>query len=129
MKPFLLIENPCGTIQVVVSNKVKDISNYAREIAGSYTLRPKKTTGGRPDWLSDDGKFAIYYKDGDQQWCIGTVSARVSARESHFTGVYIFAISKRALPTEEGIKYNYDVNSAWVEATYEDFHLKCGASK
>ena len=104
---------PCPTVLVQLSGGAK---THQGKYAGVYALRDGRTTNSREDWISQDGKYAIWYEGGD--WAVGTVSQRGSNTAAMFTKTKLTAV-------DPSNKWTYDNKKrGWVES--DEVQVFCG---
>ena len=96
----------CTTILAEVSGEAK---THQGGRAGLYNLRQGVTTNSREDWITADGKYAIWYQGG--YWNIGDVSDR----GTNICGMQTPTTSLQS-PVDAGNKWKYYNGKAWVQS-------------
>ena len=108
----------CPTVLVQLSGEAK---TYQGGYAGVYTLREGGTTNSRQDWISADGKNAIWYEGGYWNlgyWNLGRVSDRGTSTRFMYTST-----TSPQLPVYAGNKWSYWNKEAWVQN--DDVQVMC----
>ena len=103
----------CPTVFVQLSGEAK---TYWGDSAGMYTLRDGGTTNSREDWISADGKKAIWYEG--RVWNVGNVLNRGTKR------CYMYTITTSPLsPVDRRNKWSYWNTKTWVQS--DDVQVIC----
>ena len=120
---ILFVIGPCATIQVEFASSANDLRRKQSGVPGTYTLRQGKSTNGKPDWISSDGKYAIWWMNlYGGKWYIAEVVHR---------GANIADLLSPAgySSPDQGMKWQwYDHTAKWMPAT-DDISVICSNGK
>ena len=115
---YHFITGPCENVHIELPSDAK-----VPGIAGTYKLRSGGKTNGRQDWMSSNGKFAMWYgKSGF--WFVGLVEQRGTQNVIMYT-----AETTLSSPVEVGAKWIYGKSTGGISNPTDAVKVTCKQGK